>query len=398
MGKLTVVAVKAARDPGRYVDGQGLMLVVKESGARSWQLRIQSNGKRRDIGLGSASAITLAEARERASETRKQVRAGVDPVEAKKDSRRILDALPTFREAAEALHTERAADWRNVKHRAQWLSTLQTYAFPTIGDRPVDKITVADIRDLLVPIWQSKPETARRTLQRIGTVLDWSHAKGHRATEAPMRSIRAGLPRQPKIREHLASLPHTQVAGLMGKLCNVETAGRLALRFTILTAARSGEVRGATWEEIDLEQAIWTVPAARMKAGREHVVPLSVAAMKVLTVAAGLRKGVASEPVFPGLRGRPLSDMTLAKALRTEIGGDWTVHGFRSSFRDWVEECTSFKGEIAEAALAHTIPNKVEAAYRRTNYLEARRELMRMWAEYASSAAVASSAVCTQGS
>jgi hypothetical protein len=196
MGKLTVVGIKAIKQPGRYTDGQGLMLVVKPSGARSWQLRIQINGKRHDVGLGSASLVSLADARESALETRKQYRAGVDPVEAKRASRRLQATVPTFREAAEALHKERKDDWKNEKHSAQWLSTLKRYAFPSIGDKSVDKVEGPHVRDLLMLIWQSRPETARRVLQRVRAVLDWSHSKGFRPSEAPMRSIRAGLPRQ----------------------------------------------------------------------------------------------------------------------------------------------------------------------------------------------------------
>lgn len=383
MGKLTALAVKAAKEPGRYIDGQGLMLVVKPSGARSWQLRVQVDGRRRDIGLGSASTLSLSEAREKALETRKLIRSGVDPVEAKRSTKRPAAAARTFKETAEALHLERAGDWKNEKHRAQWITTLRTYAFPAIGDVPVAKVAGPAIRDLLVPIWQSKPETARRVLQRIGTVLDWAHSTGERESEAPMRSIRAGLPRQTKQAEHFESLPYADVPPLMAKLREADTAGRLALRFLILTAARSGEVRGATWEEVDLTRGLWSIPATRMKAKRAHVVPLSAAAVEVLETAKALRAGVEQEPIFPGIKRQPLSDMTLTKVLRTAVDGAWTVHGFRSSFRDWTAECTDVPREIAEEALAHVLTNKVEAAYRRTNFLDKRRSLMADWAEFA---------------
>jgi integrase len=387
MGKLTALKVKSLTAPGRYVDGDGLMLVVKASGARSWLVRLQKNGKRRDIGLGSASVVSLAEARLAALETRKQLQGGIDPVAAKR-ALRVAPAAPmTFRDAAIALHNERKADWINVKHRAQWISTLETYAFPTIGDRPIAEVTGTEVRDLLVPIWQTKAETARRVLQRVGKVLDWSHVQGHRPAEAPMRSIRSGLARQTSKAEHFASLPPSQVPLLMEKLRSTDTAGRLALRFLILTAARSGEVRGATWDEVDMNRSLWTVPAERMKAKRQHDVPLSFAALAVLARAQELRKGLPGEPIFPGQRHQALSDMTLAKVLRTSVPGEWTVHGFRSTFRDWVAESTSFSGDVAEAALAHTIANKVEAAYRRTNYLDKRRELMAAWSIYADPAA-----------
>jgi len=374
--------VKAATKPGRYVDGDGLMLVVKPGGAKSWQLRIQANGKRRDFGLGSASLVSLADARERAYEMRKQVRAGDDPVALKEASRKLSAAIPSFETAVRDLHEERKAGWRNGKHRDQWLSSLETYAFPAIGSTRIDRVQVSEIRDLLVPIWQTKPETARRVLQRIVTVLDWAHAKGHRPSEAPVRAVRAGLGRQIKSDSHFAALPHDQVAALMNDLRGSDTAGRLALRFLILTAGRSGEVRSAKWSEIDLDKALWIIPAERMKAKREHVVPLSPAALEVLHIALTLRRG-GEDIVFPGMKGQPLSDMTLTKVLRVALpGGGWTVHGFRSSFRDWCAECTSYRSEVAEAALAHTIPNKVEAAYRRTNYLQLRTSLMADWATY----------------
>lgn len=383
MGKLNVMAVRAAKEAGRYVDGQGLMLVVKPSGARSWQLRIQFDGKRRDIGLGSAIDVSLAEAREKASEARKLVRQGIDPVEAKKASKRLAAQIMTFEQAALALHDERKEYWRNDKHREQWISTLRSYAFPGFGSETVDKVSSAQVREALLPIWQSKPETARRVLQRVGTVLDWAHAKGERQFEAPLRSIRAGLPRQLKTAEHFASMPHVSVAGLMTVLKQSDTPGRLALRFLILTAARSGEVRGATWSEIDTAKALWTIPASRMKAKKEHVVPLAPAALEILELALSLRKTASpDECVFPGLRGQPLSDMTLTKVLRMTAKTKWTVHGFRSSFRDWAAESTTFPSEVAETALAHTIPNKVEAAYRRTNFLEKRKEMMAQWADY----------------
>lgn len=380
MGNLTVVRVKALKEPGRYSDGDGLLLVVRESGAKSWLWRGQANGKRRDIGLGTYPDVSLAEARDKAAATRKQMRAGDDPVEAKRAAKKAAATIPTFRAAAGMVHAEREGDWRNDKHKAQWINTLTTHAFPAIGDRPIDKVTSGEVRDLLVPIWQGKPETAKRVLQRIGKVLDWGYAKGYCGGEAPIRSIRAGLNRQTKKPEHFASLPHEQVAALMVKLATNDTVGRLALRFLILTAARSGEVRHAVWEEIDGD--LWTIPGERMKAKKQHVVPLSAAAAAVLDTARKLQKGKKGEPIFPGMRDQPLSDMTLTKVLRTAIDGDWTVHGFRSSFRDWAAEKTSFPREVAETALAHTNPDKTEASYRRTNYLEKRQDMMKQWADY----------------
>lgn len=311
----------------------------------------------------------------------------MDPAEAKRASRRILAAMPTFREAALAVHSERERYWKNPKHRAQWLSTLQTYAFPSIGATPVDKVAGPAIRDLLAPIWNDKPETARRVLQRIKTVLDWAHAKGHRAEEAPLRSVKTGLARQTTRPGNFAALPHGQVANLMAKLVGNDTAGRLALQFLVLTAARSGEVIGATWEEIDLAGALWTIPASRMKAQKEHLVPLSAAALAVLRIADGMRKGNPGEPVFPGPSGKPLSDATMRKALRTAVGGTWTVHGLRSSFRDWAAEATMFPSEAAEAALAHVIPSKTIKSYLRSIYLDIRRTMMADWAMFVGASA-----------
>jgi integrase len=250
-----------------------------------------------------------------------------------------------------------------------------------MGDLLVSDIEGPLIRDVLAPIWLAKPETARRVRQRIGTVLDWSYARGFRATEAPMRSLSKGLPRQPKKDNHFAALPYTSVPGFLEKLDERESVGRVALEALILTAARSGEIRSATWQELDLDAALWSIPASRMKMGRAHIVPLSFEAVSVFERAKRFKAG-ASDLVFPGQNvKKPLSDMTLLKILRNmELAV--TVHGFRSAFRDWVAEQTDYSGEIAEAALAHTVSNKVEAAYRRTDFLDKRRLLMRDWGAF----------------
>ena len=383
MGKLTALQVKAAKEPGRYQDGDGLMLLVKNSGARSWLLRIQYNGDRRDFGLGSANSISLAEARMKAEDYRHMVREGVDPVATwnKEDSE--AQQIPTFAEAAIETHGEQSPAWRNAKHAAQWMTTLERYAFPSIGSRSIETIEASDIRDLLIPIWLTKPETARRVRQRIGTILDWAHAKGYRPHEAPLRAINKGLPRQPRRDNHMAAMPYEDVPAFMDKLRKSDTIGRLALRFTILTAALSGEVRGAIWKELDLKANVWKIPANRMKAGREHQCPLNAEAQAILNIAGQISQNP-DDPVFPGARNRPLSDMTLTKVLRDANIETFTVHGFRSSFRDWAAEQTDIAGDIVEAALAHTISNKTEAAYRRTNYLEKRRDLMDQWASFCS--------------
>jgi integrase len=378
MGKLTVLKIRSLTEPGRYPDGEGLFLNVNGKGSASWILRVQYASRRRDIGLGSLKYFSLAEARDAAYAMRKMIAQGLDPVAERKKERVVI---PTFREAAEQVHQEHEKAWKSGKHQKQWLTTLVNYAFPKLGDRPVDQIEGPLIRNVLAPIWLSKPETARRVRQRIGAVLDWAYAKGFRATEAPMRSLSKGLPRQPKKDGHFAAMDYADVPDFLAKLRERETVGRLALEALVLTAARSGEIRGATWSEVDLEHGLWTLPAERMKMGRPHVVPLSSQALSVLERVSNY-KARATDLVFPGqsLR-KPLSDMTLLKILRDQ---DLvvTVHGFRSAFRDWVAEQTDYAGEIAEAALAHTVANKVEAAYRRTVFLDKRRLLMRDWGEF----------------
>lgn len=378
MGKLTALKIRSLIEPGRYSDGDGLFLEINGKGAASWVLRVQNKGKRQDIGLGSLKAVYLKDAREAAFFTRQKIAQGIDPVAERKQERQVI---PTFRKAAEMVHEEHQKAWKNGKHQNQWIATLKSYAFPKMGDRLVSEIEGPLIRDVLAPIWLTKPETARRVRQRIGTVLDWSYARGFRTTEAPMRSLSKGLPRQPKKENHFAALPYASVPNFLEKLGERESVGRVALEALILTAARSGEIRGATWSELDLESALWTIPAERMKMGRVHVVPLAPEAVAVFERAKTFKVG-ASELVFPGQNvKKPLSDMTLLKILR-DMDLAVTVHGFRSAFRDWVAEQTDYSGEIAEAALAHTVSNKVEAAYRRTDFLGKRRLLMREWAAF----------------
>lgn len=380
MGKLTAAKIRSLSEPGRYSDGDGLFLEINGRGAASWILRVQSGGKRQDIGLGSAKSVSLKDARAAAYATRQKIAQGIDPVAERKQER---ITVPTFREAAVSVHEEHRAAWKNGKHQQQWISTLESYAFPAFGDRPVNEIEGPAIRDVLAPIWLSKPETARRVRQRIATVLDWACAKGFRATEAPMRSIAKGLPRQPKKDRHFAAMSYADVPAFVEKLRERESVGRVALEALILTAARSGEIRGACWSELDLDNRIWLVPAERMKMGRTHLVPLSDAAVAAFERAKAFKVG-ASDLVFPGQNvKRPLSDMTLLKILRDmELGV--TVHGFRSAFRDWVADKTDYPGEVAEAALAHAVSNKVEAAYRRTDFLDKRRLLMHDWGAFVS--------------
>lgn len=378
MSKLNPVQVRSLTKAGRYMDGDGLMLEVRPGGSRTWLVRLQANGRRRDYGLGSLKDVSLAEAREKAREYRRQLRGGIDPLAAKRNA---AVRVPSFREAASAVHTEHKPGWKNIKHGAQWMATLESYAFPHFGEIRIDQIDTGHVRDALADIWLTKPETARRVRQRIGTVLDYAHGKRWREHPFSMGAVNKSLPRQPRKTGRFEAMPFYRVPQFLEAIRSRMSMGRLALEALILTAARSGEIRGARWSEVDLQAATWTVPAARMKAGKAHVVPLSPATLDVLRQAAALRIA-GSDLIFHGMkRDQPLSDMTLLKILR-DMKEPFTVHGFRSAFRDWVAEETQFTGEVAEAALAHAIPNRVEAAYRRTDFLEKRRKLMEAWADY----------------
>lgn len=380
MGKLTATAVKAAKDAGRYGDGDGLALVVKPSGARSWVVRVQKDGKRRDFGLGSEKKVSLAKARTDAAKLRVQVEVGLDPI----TERRRAAGIPTFREAAALVLSEQKGAWRNAKHAKQWLATLEAYAFPKIGDISVDQIEAGQVRDLLADIWLTKQETARRVRQRVGMVIDWAVGKGYRPTALPMTVINRALPKAPKTAKHHAAMPYKDVPAFLNMLrAKTATPSRMALELLVLTAGRSGEVRLADWSEIDLDGALWSIPAARMKVARDHVVPLSPPALSVLARIAALT-GNRAGLVFEGMkRGKPLSDMTLTKLLR-DAGLKCVPLGFRSAFRDWVSEETAFDGNTAEAALAHAVKSKTEAAYRRGNQLDKRRALMAAWGGYCS--------------
>jgi integrase len=376
--------VNALRTPGRHSIGDNLVLAITASGSRSWVARVRdATGRRRDIGLGPFADVSLASAREKAKALRIAGREG-EPVLSRAERRKLERRVPTFREAAKLVHAERLAVWKNEKHGDQWLATLEAHVFPKLGDVPVDQIGVPQVIDVLSPIWQRLPETARRVRQRIRAVIDWAHAREYRATQISAGTLAAGLGQQREKAGRFAALPYSETPQLITSVRKTESFGRLALEFLILTAARSGEVRGATWAEIDLERGLWTVPAERMKANREHVVPLSDRALAIVRRAAKLHIA-GSDIVFPGASGNtPMSDVALAKALRVAgVASDrGTVHGMRSAFRDWVSEETNFPGDVAEAALAHAISNKVEAAYRRGNLLAKRREMMTAWARY----------------
>ncbi|EZP72335.1 Integrase [Sphingomonas paucimobilis] len=370
-----------ARTPGRHSVGESLILCVSPSGARSWIARVRdAEGKRRDMGLGPFADLTLAEAREKARTLRKAGRDGL-PILTRAERRRAIRRVPTFKEAANIVHEERKSIWSNGKHVDQWKTTMETYAYPKLGHLTVDKIGAAQVIEALGEVWQKRPETARRVRQRIMAVLNWAHAREYRDTQVSNDAVGLGLGPQRENKGNFAALPYLEASALMATLRDKETIGNLALEFLILTAARSGEVRSAEWAEVDLDNALWTIPAERMKAGKEHVVPLCGRAVEILKRAKDFQ---ISDIVFPGHKGKAMSDATMAKALR-EAGvarERGTVHGMRSAFRDWVSEETNYPSDVAEAALAHTIKNKVEAAYRRGSLLAKRREMMNAWQKY----------------
>lgn len=390
---LTSLAVKSAR-PGRHADGGGLHLLVKETGARSWVYRFMLKGKARDVGLGAASgpeAISLATARDKASVLRLRVKSGVDPLaERDQNAAEALAAAQTakiagitFRAVADAHIAANEGSWRNEKHRQQWSNTLATYAYPVVGELPVAEIDTPHILQILEPIWKAKPETASRVRGRIETILDAAKARGYRNGENPARwrgHIAQILPARSRLtRGHHKAMPYETVPAFVGALRTRSAMAALALEFAIITAARTGEVLQAKWSEVDFDKAVWTIPAARMKAGKEHRVPLSPRAIEILETTKPLGK----DWLFPADSGGALSTMAMTMLLR-RMEQDATVHGFRSAFRDWAAECTSYAHEVCEMALAHVIANKAEAAYRRGDLFDKRRRLMADWASYCS--------------
>ena len=378
----TDAALRGKKDPGRYRVDKALYLNVTPLGSKSWVLRVVANGKRRELGLGSYPDLSLADAREESARYRKAARRGGNPA-AERDKDRINPL--TFEQAARATYEAHNGAWRNPKHRAQWITTLETYAFPLVGSNPVSTATSADVLKVLTPIWLAKPETARRVRQRMAAVFDWAHAHGHRIGENPCHAARSGaaLPKQPQKADderHFAAMPYPDVPDFMAELRKggASASVLLALEFLILTAARTGEVIGATWSEIDLKKALWTIPGDRMKAKRRHRVPLSPRALEVVKVAAELPKRPDNDAVFPGVESARLSNMAFLMLLR-RMKRSYTAHGFRSAFRDWASERTNYPGQVCEWALAHGINDKTEAAYNRTDQIEKRRKLMTAW-------------------
>lgn len=376
---LSSVRVNSLSTPGRYADGNGLYLIVDPTGAKRWVLRTIVHGRRRDIGLGGLRLVSLAVAREKAAEYRRIAREGGNPLELRRKAEAII---PTFADAAKATLEQHKSAWKNAKHADQWINTLTTYVFPVFGETRVDRVETADVMRALTPIWLIKAETARRVRQRISTVMDWAKAAGFRSGDNPVDGVAKGLPRQNGKKAHFDAIPYAKVPGFIQSLQTVATSeiSRLAFEFLILTAGRTNEVIGAKWSEFDLHHTVWTIPAERMKADREHRVPLSDRALQIVTLAQAI--STSDLLVFPGRSAhKQMSNMVFLMILR-RMKADFTAHGFRSAFRDWASETTNFPREVCEMALAHSIKDKTEAAYRRGDLFEKRRQLMYSWAAF----------------
>jgi integrase len=391
IGKLTALKVNKKKLPGMYADGGGLYLRVTDNGTKNWVFRFTLNGRPRWMGLGPLHTVSLAEARNRAAEFRLQRHDGIDPIDARRAERlqAQLDAAKAvaFKDCAARYIAGHKAGWRNPKHAAQWKATLATYAEPVMGGLSVQAIDTALVLKVLEPIWTTKSATADRVRGRIESILDWAKVRGYRTGENPARwrgHLGKLLPARSKVRrvEHHAALPYAEMPGFLVGLREQEGIAARALEFAILTAARTGEVIGARWDEIDLLDKTWTVPGTRMKAGREHRIPLSGRVLAILEEVQPLRHAKDGF-VFPGGKpGRPLSSMAFLRVLRRMERDDLTAHGFRSSFRNWAAERTNFPSEVPEMALAHTVSDKTVAAYNRSDLFERRRRLMAAWAAF----------------
>ena len=378
MRKVTDKELRAKTEPGMLRVDEGLYLKVTKAGRKQWVQRIAYNGKRHDIGLGSYPLISLAEARDTAWNNRKQAKAGGDPLADKRKAQ-----IPTFGKAAILTYETLKPRWRNGKHTRNWIQIMTKYAIPIIGSRPIDQLGREDVLRILAPLWTTKPETGRRLRQKMRAVFRWAQAHGYIENNPAGEGIDGALPKQPAVKAHLRALPYREVAGALDTIeqSGASIAARLALRMLIVTATRSGEIRGAQWDEIDIENRAWIIPGNRMKTGREHRIPLSDEAVNVLEQARILRDKSGLVFPSPAKPGNAMSDMTLTKVLRaTGLAERATVHGFRSSFRDWCAD-TGKPREIAESALAHVVGG-VEGSYFRSDLFDRRRALMSQWADY----------------
>src|SRR5262245_26963823 len=389
LNRLTTLKVSRMKRPGMYADGGGLYLRVAEGGSKQWIYRYVTNGRCRDMGIGGCRFLTLAEARERARAASRLRLDNIDPIAYKRQQRSaaIVAAANamSFRQCVEGFIKDNEAEWTHPKHRQAWETTLSQYVYPKLGELPVAVIDTPLVLDVIKPLWTRIPETASRVRGRIEAVLGWATVHHYRTGDNPARwqnHLEQVLPARTKVAkiEHHAALPYAQAAGFVAKLRHDTSVMARGLEFITLTACRLGEATGATWSEIDFGVRTWTIPADRMKAGREHKVPLSAAAIALLKDMAAIRH---SDYVFPGYKhGRPLGHNGLWTVAKRAGGADITVHGDRSTFRDWAAECTNFPNEVVEMALAHAIPNAVEAAYRRGDLFDKRRRLMDAWADY----------------
>jgi integrase len=389
---LTAAKVKSLKSPGDYLDGRGLYLQVRNQSSKSWLLKFSMQKWAREMGLGSAFDFTLADAREMRDKYRKLIKVGVDPIEHRKaeEAARAVDKAKavTFKQAATRFIKANRSGWKNIKHASQWEATLETYAYPIIGALPVQSIDTALVMAVLDPIWSTKPEAASRVRGRIESVLGAAKARGEYQGENPATwkgHLDKLLPKTSKVRavENHAALPYADLPAFIMELRAREGIAAAALEFLILTAARTGEVLGATWDELDLRKSVWTIPRERMKNGKEHQVPLSAPAIAVLERMNKITNG-GNYVFFGQASGRSLSNMALLVLLRRMKRDDITSHGFRSTFRDWAAE-RGYQDAVAEAALAHTVPDAVVAAYRRTTFFELRKQMMDDWATFATS-------------
>ena len=405
LNRLSALKVARAKQPGMYADGGGLYLRVAEGGSKQWVFRYAAGTRDRDMGLGPVHTLTLPEAREKAREARLFRLEGIDPIEAKRAriaALRAADARAmTFKQCAEGFIKDNEASWTSARHRQEWVGSLVRLVYPTLGSLPVAAIDTPLVLKVLKPIWEKTPETASRVRGRIENVLGWATVHHYRAGDNPARwggLLEHALPARSKIAkvEHHAALPYAEIGAFVAKLRGDSGVAAACLQFITLTAARLDEARSSTWDEIDLANRIWVVPARRMKADKEHRVPLSDGTVAILEQMQVIRQ---SDYVFPGrLEGRPIGDNTIWRLAKEAAGSDITIHGLRSSFRDWAAERTSFPREVAELALAHSIPNAVEAAYRRGDLFEKRRRLMDAWAAFcAKPAAPAGEVVAIRG-
>jgi len=397
LNRLSATKAEKLKAPGLYADGGGLYLQIKGAGIKSWIFRYRMGGRKtpRDMGLGPCHSVTLADARKKAGEQRGLIVEGIDPLEARNAVRAkgALDAARaiSFEDCATRYIEAQKAGWRSDKHAGQWTATLTTYAYPTLGKLPVAAVDIGVVLKVLEPMWSEVPETAARVRGRIEAVLDWAKARGFREGENPARwrgNLDHLLPARSKVRrvQHHPALPYAEVGAFVHKLREEDGTAARALELLILTAARTAEVIGMTWEEVDLDAGVWTVPGERIKAGKEHRVPLSARAIAILKQQAKARQGLY---VFAGgKKGKPLSNMAFLALLKRMGRDDITAHGFRSTFRDWGSERTNYPNEVLEMALAHTVDDKVEAAYRRGDLLEKRHRLMQDWAKYCGTATV----------